>query len=67
MKIKQIIVTNIDWDIEEPTELPKEVVVNIDEDNVNLLEDVCGYADDVVNYISDKYGYCICGCNIEIK
>lgn len=67
MKIKQIIVTNIDWDIEEPTELPKKVVVNIDEDNVDLLEDVCGYADDVVNYVSDKYGYCICGCSIKIK
>ena len=65
--IKQIIVTNIKWDAPKSANLPKRVVINIDEDNKYLLEDIDGYADELCDYLSDEYEYCIEGFNVEYK
>ena len=65
--IKQIIVTNIKWDAPKSANLPKRVVIDIDEDNKYLLEDIDGYADELCDYLSDEYEYCIEGFNVEYK
>lgn len=64
-EVKQIIVTNIEWDAPKSTELPKKVVININEENEYLLEDIDGYADKLCDYLSDEYEYCIKGFNVE--
>lgn len=66
--IKKIIVTNIDWDTDgEDVELPDEIIIEIDENNIDLLEDLDDYADNLLDYLSDTYGYCIKGFNAETE
>ena len=65
--VKQIVVTNIKWDAPKSANLPKRVVIDIDEDNEYLLEDIDGYADELCDYLSDKYEYCIEGFKAECK
>ena len=66
-KVKQIIVTNIKWDAPSSAELPKNVVIDINEDNKYLLEDIKGYSDELCNYLSDEYEYCIEGFNVKYR
>lgn len=66
-KVKQIIVTNIKWDAPKSAELPKKVVIDINEENGYLLEDIDGYADELCNHLSDEYEYCIEGFNVECR
>ena len=65
--VKQIVVTKIKWDAPKSANLPKRVVIDIDEDNKYLLEDIDGYADTLCDYLSDEYEYCIEGFNVECK
>lgn len=65
--IKQIIVTNIKWDAPKSANLPKRVVIDINEDNKYLLEDIDGYADELSDYLSDTYEYCHEGFNVKCK
>lgn len=65
--IKQIIVTNIKWDAPKSASLPKQVVIDINEDNQYLLEDIEGYADNLSDYLSDTYEYCHEGFNVKCK
>lgn len=58
-KVKQIVVTNIKWDAPKSVKLPKQVIIDIDEDNEYLLEDLDYNSDELCNYLSDEYGYCI--------
>lgn len=58
---KQIIVTGIKWDAPKSANLPKKVVIDINEDNEYLLEDIEYYADNLSDYLSDTYGYCHSG------
>lgn len=69
--IKKLNVTNINWDTDgaDPEELglPKEVDIEINDDNDYLLEDLDGYAEPLLDYLSDSYGYCIFGFNVETE
>lgn len=65
--IKQIIVTNIKWDAPKSANLPKRVVIDINEENKYLLEDIDGYADELSDYLSDTYEYCHEGFNVKCK
>lgn len=65
--IKQIIVTNIKWDAPKSANLPKRVVIDINEDNEYLLEDIEDYADNLSDYLSDTYEYCHEGFNVKCK
>jgi len=65
--VKQIVVANIKWDAPKSANLPKRVVIDIDEDNEYLLENIDGYADELCDYLSDKYEYCIEGFKAEYK
>ena len=65
--VKQIIVTNIKWDALKSANLPKRVVVDINEGNEYLLEDIDGYADELCDYLSDEYGYFIEGFKVKCK
>lgn len=65
--IKQIIVTNIKWDAPKSANLPKRVVIDINEDNKYLLEDIDGYADNLSDYLSDTYEYCHEGFSAKCK
>lgn len=66
-KAKQIIVTNIKWDAPKSENLPKKVIIDINEENEYLLEDIDGYADNLCGYLSDNYGYYIKGFNTKYK
>ncbi len=60
MDLNTMKITHIIWDLEEGDSdytLPKEI------DVPKELEDE-DY-DTIVDWASDKYGYCICNCNIE--
>lgn len=59
--MKRIIVTSIEWDVDEnyegsamETELPDEVSMEVDDDF-----DAAGYADEVAARLSDEYGWCV--------
>lgn len=65
--VKQIIVTNIKWDAPKSANLPKRIVIDINEDNKYLLEDIDGYADELSDYLSDTYEYCHEGFNVKCK
>ena len=62
--VKQIVVTDIEWDAPKSTNLPEKVVINIDRRNDNLLDDIDDYADGVSNYLSDTYGFCHMGFHV---
>ena len=66
-KAKIIIVSNIKWDAPRSTNLPQEVIIDINERTEYLLEDIDGYADNVCEYLSDAYEYCIKGFNVECR
>lgn len=65
--VKQIIVTAIKWDAPKSANLPKRVVIDINEDNKYLLEDIDGYADELSDYLSDTYEYCHEGFKVKCK
>lgn len=69
--VKKIHVTNISWDTDgaDPDKLglPKEVDIDITDDNIELLDDIDGYADNLLDYLSDTYSYCIYGFNAETE
>lgn len=53
-------ITNITWDLEEGDSnctLPSEIDVPKELEHEDY--------DTIVDWASDKYGYCICNCNIE--
>lgn len=62
---KQIIVTGIKWDAPKSANLPKRVVIDVNEDNEYLLEDIEYYADNLSNYLSDTYEYCHNGFTVK--
>lgn len=64
--MKQIIVTDIQWDAPKSADLPQKVVIDVNKDTEYLLEDLSGYADALCNYLSDEYEYCIKGFNTEL-
>ena len=61
----KFIITNIDWDADDDTELPEKVEVVIDDPTDEMLEDIDGYADIISDYLSDKCGYCVRGFAVE--
>ena len=63
----RIIVTNIKWDAPKGENLPKKVVIDIDENNEYLLEDIEYYADNLSDYLSDEYGYCHYGFKTRVE
>lgn len=65
--VKQIIVTNIEWDAPKSADLPKTIIMSINKENEYLLEDIDGYADNLSNYLSDTYYYCHKGFNVECR
>ena len=65
--LKQIIVTDIEWDAPEEANLPNRVTININKDNEYLLEDIEDCADNLSDFLSDEYGYCHYGFKAEIK
>lgn len=62
---KQIIVTSIKWDAPKSVNLPKRIVIDVNEDNKYLLEDIEYYADNLSDYLSDTYGYCHNGFKVK--
>ena len=79
--VNRIVVTNIDWDTDDDEDdddgtenegetrhlPPKEITIEINDDNRHLLEDLNGYADNLLDYLSDTYGFCIRGFNAETE
>ena len=65
--VKQIEVTNIKWDAPKSANLPKKVIINIDEKNEYLLEDLDEYAENLSDYLSDTYEYCHAGFNVNYR
>lgn len=65
--IKRIITTNIKWDAPKSVKLPKEITIDINEDNEYLLDDIDDYADELCDYLSDEYEYCIKGFNVKCE
>ncbi len=62
---KQIIVTCIKWDAPKSANLPKQIVIDVNEDNEYLLEDIEYYADNLSDYLSDTYEYCHNGFKVK--
>ncbi len=69
-KIKQIVITEIEWDAPNDIALPQKIVIDITEEARHLLADKERYIENITeyisNYISDAYGYCHNGFKIEI-
>lgn len=64
-RVEKIIVTSIQWDAPKSTDLPKQIVIDVNMDNVDLLEDINGCADNLSDYLSDTYEYCHEGFNVK--
>ena len=56
--VTTIKVTNIVWDAPKSVNLPKQLIIKINMDNVDLLEDIENDADNLSDYLSDTYDYC---------
>ena len=65
--VKQLEVTNIKWDAPKSANLPKKVVITIDEKNEYLLEDIEEYAENLSDYLSDTYEYCHAGFSVNYR
>ena len=66
--MKQVKAFNIDWDVDNKKDLrhlPKEVTVDIPEDEIDDTEDEEEIVDYVSDYLSDTYGFCHNGFHIE--
>jgi hypothetical protein len=66
-KVEKITVTSIQWDAPKSADLPKQIVIEINMDNADLLEDIDGYANNLSDYLSDTYDYCHEGFNVKWK
>lgn len=66
---KYILVTNIEWDAPKSVkrQLPKNLIIDIDDENEYLLEDIEDYADNLSDYLSDTYEYCHEGFDAKVK
>lgn len=65
--VRQLEVTDIMWDAPKSANLPKKVVITIDETNEYLLEDIEEYAENLSDYLSDTYEYCHAGFNVNYR
>lgn len=65
--VKRIVVFNIKWDAPKSANLPKKVVIDINEENEYLLEDIDDYADNLSDYLSDTYEYCHEGFEVKCE
>lgn len=65
--IKQIVVTDIQWDAPMSANLPKKIVIDIDKSNESLLEDIKESAENLSNFLSDTYEYCHAGFNAKFR
>lgn len=65
--VKQIEVTNIEWDAPKSAKLPKKVVINVDKEKEYLLDDIDGYAENLSDYLSDTYEYCHEGFSVNYR
>lgn len=69
-QIKQIVITEIEWEAPKEASLPQKIVIDITEDTRYLLVEKETYIEEIIeyvsNYITEAYGYCHTGFKIEI-
>lgn len=63
---KKIEVSDIEWDAPKSAGLPKQVIIDININNIDLLVDIDGCADNLSDYLSDTYGFCHYGFTAQV-
>lgn len=64
MKVKKIVVSDIDW-CDGSDALPSQIeIVDPDPD---LLEDIDSYAENLTEYLSSEYGYLVNGFAVDVE
>ena len=65
--VESMTLLDIQWDTDDPADLPEQVLIDINLENIYLLEDLDQGADRISDFLSDTYGYCHFGFHVQVN